>query len=112
MLENRTARNQQREGAADMIDAAGAERGRAVRADRVAPLVGDFGAERQARRDRAGEREPALPEVAIARARIDRVAAAAEQRPSAEILLSPDRQEQPDPASAEAAACGRQDRAW
>src|ERR1043166_2631244 len=94
-----------------MVDAADAERGRAVSAGCVGTLVGDLGTEREARAERAGEGEAALPEVAIAGARIDRVAAAAEQRPGPEILLRPDRQQQAHPAGAEAPARGGQDRA-
>src|SRR4051812_40916351 len=110
MLESRATRKEQRVGTADMKDAADAKRRHASRADCVGALMRDLAAQRQAARDRTRQCEAALPEVAIAGARIDRIAAAAEQRPRAEILLRPDRQEQLDSPGAEAAARAWQDR--
>src|SRR3954470_17779543 len=55
------------------------------------------------------ERQARLPEVAVAGARIDLIAAATEQRRRAPILLYPERQQQPRPGAAETVRRGRQD---
>src|SRR4051794_6694430 len=107
----RAAGEEQSVRSAELDDAADAGAGLGAAADGVRALAGDLRAEGDLLAEIVGERERGLPEVAVARARIDHIAAAAEEAGSAgEFLADPQRQENPGPAGRRQARA-RQDRA-
>jgi len=82
-------RKQQRVAPVDVANETEVKAGAAGRADRIRSRVVDLAADRDLRRDFAGQRRAAVPPISIARARIYVQSATAEQRPWARTFLRP-----------------------
>src|SRR5690348_3837071 len=91
----RTSGEEQAVGAAELDDAPDAGTGLRGAIGRVGALARDFGADRHLLTEVMRERDRCLPEIAISHARIDCIAAAAEQAgSSSEVLSGPKRQKE------------------
>src|SRR5690348_10381461 len=93
--EARAGGDQQRNRTAELVNEPQVDSPAAPAAARVSCLPRGFAAELQLVGDITRNRESGLPEIAVAAAWIDLIAAAAEHRRFPEILLHPQRQQQP-----------------
>ncbi len=92
----------------DFVNEARVDSGDGLVAARLGGLMIDFRAEVKPLAQLARHRRPERPRILPGLADVDRVAATAEPAPRAEILLQPDRQEEPTFAHVPMRHAGRQ----